>query len=179
MFKWNNRNVVKDNKKITFQQKSVGFLFGLNLIYQQIVKTNFQYITRLQKHLNNFQLSSHNKFIDHIDEDKVCIICLAPLLGPCTTLACDCKLTLHEGCMFRLILGEFDSCPQCKLQLSLEKYKAKIIYPTTLKSETIQKCFNEILLDENLEKNVNVDKLLVKIKNDYVKDLKELNRIYV
>ena len=180
MFKWNNKKNVNLMTKTTYKQRIIGFMDGLVHLYQNILTKNFNFITTLRKHLYGFQVNSNIRFIgvDNYDEENLCQICLMPLLGPCSTFACDCHLTLHEGCLFRLILGGFNKCPQCKLQLCLEKYKPRIDYPKTLKCESI---YNELLMivnDDKCEKKINIDKVLNHIQNDCVLEVEKLNEIY-
>ena len=107
MLRWgfgNSKKIPSNNK-----DKIYGYMSGVSITYQDILKENFKYMQKLQKHLYDFQTHSTNKFIgiENYDTEELCSICLTPLLGPCSTFACDCKMTLHEGCMFRLILGGF------------------------------------------------------------------------
>ena len=181
MLKWNNKKNLEERKRANYRQRIASFVNGVNLAYKHNTVESFKFMKSLREHLYNFQVSSCAKFIKlkEYQEENLCQICLNPLLGPCSTFACDCKLTLHEGCMFRLILGGYNKCPQCNTQLSLTKYRPSINYPITLKIDLIQKELKNIIDDEDCKKNIRIENIIEKIKTDNIKDTNVLKQTYI
>ena len=171
---------IRNKKDIIYKQRILSTVCGLNILHEDIVKDTFKFLTTLQKDLNSFQQKSHGIFIDmnKYNKENVCEICLFPLLGPCSSFDCSCKLTIHEGCMFRLVLGGFTECPQCRGKLSLYRYCPRISYPRTYNYKTIQNLLTTLIEDIECNKNITPEKLLLDVKRSEIIDNDLLKEIY-
>lgn len=121
------------------------FIIGLCRLQRQHSVNAFKYCKGLEKNLADFKGRSANSFIEHNEDDNICVICLSKLIGHCSTFHCDCKLTIHESCMFRLMLGGIIRCPICDEGMSLKKYNSSICYPTTINSEIVEEEYNKLI----------------------------------
>ena len=179
MRKWFGNFQNRRTKKNNNRQRLWGYISGILILYQDIILDTFKSLLKLQGQLKDFQINSCSEFIYENSDDNVCCpICILPLLGPCVQFACDCKLKLHEGCMFRLILGGFTECPQCRLELSLYKYRPKMKYPKTLDMNLIHKHLSDIIEDEDDEKNINIDRLIQNININNINNTELLSTLY-
>ena len=163
------------------RDKLIAYVLSLHILMQSVLKDQFEYIRNLQKRLKDFQISSKNIFIgkDEYDVDNTCVICLEPLLGCCSKLACDCKIIIHESCMFKFILGGHKSCPQCSLDLTLEKpIIPKISYPLTIDANIIKRQFVNIMNDEENKHNYNISSMINTLKEKRITDTSSLSAIY-
>ena len=175
---WFNKNKSPPLRKN--KNKIINFVIKLYNWHINSLKEQHTYIKDLQKNIKEFQVHSSPIFINNEEctNDNLCTICLGMLLGPCVKLACDCELTLHEGCYFRLLLGGFNKCPQCDLHLSLHKYKPKVRYPTVLKINDIVSSLNSIIEDEEDKKHINIDNVIQIIRKNAVTNTNELSKIF-
>ena len=155
------------------------YIIGINNAQQISLIDQFKYITELQANLKAFGQKSSLFFITEKDErsKNTCLICLEPLLGPCSQYKCQCRAIIHESCMFRLILSGHNNCPQCNDNIHPDKYRPKIQYPKTLKMNSIRKGLDKIL-NSKPSKPININKVIEEVLSDNIKDNATLGVIY-
>jgi hypothetical protein len=112
-------------------------------------------------------------FIEQNEDDNICAICLSKLVGHCSMYHCECNLTIHESCMFRLILGGIIRCPICDDNISLKKYNPSICYPMTINSEVVEDEYNKLI-----ENKTTVSLSLKHIEMNVIKDNAILKSVY-
>jgi hypothetical protein len=149
------------------------FIIGLCRIQRQSSANAFRYCKNLEKNLADFKSKSSSSFIEQNDDDNICAICLSKLVGHCTMYHCECNLTIHESCMFRLMLGGIIKCPICDDSISLKKYNSSISYPMTINIEVVEGEYNKLL-----ENKSTTSLSLKQVEINVIKDTAALKSIY-
>jgi len=149
------------------------FIIGLCRINRKALVDSFTYCKKLERNLKDHKANTKEIFIEYNDDDNVCTICLAKLIGPCVKYDCECGLIMHESCLFRLILGGHIKCPQCSAIISNKPYNPIIKYPITINTLTVEDEINKIL-----SRSSNADQSLKTIEKTYINDISSLQKIY-
>ena len=149
------------------------FILEVCRLNRKSVISSFDYCKKLETNLKNYTKNINHHFIDNNDDDNTCILCLGKLIGPCVTYDCKCHLTVHEGCMFRLILADQGGCPQCRGVMVEKLHKPKIQYPLTIDTVTVEEEVDKIMAGKSTP-NLSIRR----VESNYIKDLPLLKRIY-
>lgn len=120
------------------------YIDGICAIQRHNDCMNYKYCKGLEKNLEHYKNKSSTTFRETADDDDICVICMMKLIGHCTTFACDCKLTIHQSCLFKFILSGFKSCPQCTMPMTLQTYNTNILYPITLDRSVVLREYDKI-----------------------------------